>query len=246
MPAFRDNLYLGGAELTPTSSQDFPSGFGIGPLGRVYLWDIVPLVLDAANIAATQTPTGTSVVLTAGTGVTSGVNARGETVLILDVPRAVSVSLVVAGTPRAYTVIGYDYAGQKMSEVITSIAAATVNGKKAFKQILSVTGAGGSVTAITVGTTDILGIPVCVPDRVYAVSANWNNTLARDTGTLVVADITDPATTITGDVRGTYVPSTASDGVKRLVMAVGTPALAAGPNATRARAFGVTQNLGTT
>ena len=46
-----------------------------------------------------------------------------------------------------------------------------------------------------------------------------------------------------GDVRGTYVPSSACDGTKRLVMGVLLPALAVGPNATRAGALGVNQNL---
>ena len=187
---FTDDLYLGGATLTPYDSADFPSGFGIGPMGRVYVWDTVPLALNAANIAASQTPTGTSVTVTAGTGVTSTTNTRGETVLVLDVPRAVGVFLTAGGTPRAYTIVGYDYAGQKMSEVITSVANATTNGKKAFRQILSVTGAGGSVQPITIGTTDILGIPVRVTDRGYT-TPRWNNTLAQDAGTLVVADTTD-------------------------------------------------------
>lgn len=245
MPHFGDDLFLGGATLTPYPTEDFPSGFGVGPLGRIYVWDIVPLALNAANIAASQTPTGTSVTLTAGTGVTSAVNGRGETVLVLDVPRAVSIFLTAGGTPRAYIVTGYDYAGQKMSEQITTVANATTNGKKAFKQILSVTGAGGSVQPITIGTTDILGLPVRVPDRGYA-GFKWNNTLAADAGTLVVADTTDPATTTTGDVRGTYVPSSATDGSKRLVGNLHLSSAAAGPTATRAAAFGVTQNLGTT
>lgn len=245
MPHFGDDLFLGGATLTPYPTEDFPSGFGVGPLGRVFVYDIVPLTLNAANIAASQTPTGTTVVLTAGTSVTSVTNNRGETVLQLDVPRAVSIFLTAGGTPRAYVVTGYDYAGQKMSEQITSVANATTNGKKAFKQILSITGAGGSVQPITVGTTDILGLPVRVNDRGY-VTAGWNNTLARDAGTLVVADTTDPATTTTGDVRGTYVPSSATDGSKRLIVTIALPTTAVGPTANRAGAFGLTQNLGTT
>jgi hypothetical protein len=51
------------------------------------------------------------------------------------------------------------------------------------------------------------------------------------------------ATTTTGDVRGTYLPSSAPDGVKRLVMTIALPAIAVGPNATRIGALGVNQNL---
>ncbi len=244
-----DDIYLGGLTGGPTlydpqgGGLDIgPGGLGIGPIGRIYIWDTVPLTLGAANIAASQTPTGTSVTLAAGTGTTSVVNGRGETVIRLDVPRAVSVALVVGGTPRAYTVVGYDYTGQKMSEAITSIAAATVNGKKAFKDILSITGAGGSVSAITIGTTDILGCPVRIAGLGYIIHPGWDEVLAADAGTAVAAVATTPTTT-TGDVRGTYVPSSATDGARRLVMAIALPAIAAGPNATRIGGYGVNQNL---
>jgi hypothetical protein len=53
--------------------------------------------------------------------------------------------------------------------------------------------------------------------------------------------MTTPATSTTGDVRGTYVPSTATNGVKRLVVVIALPGIAAGPNATRTGALGVTQ-----
>ena len=50
-----------------------------------------------------------------------------------------------------------------------------------------------------------------------------------------------PATTTTGDVRGTYTPATASNGIVRTVMGILLPAIAVGPNATRVGALGVTQ-----
>lgn len=247
MPAFKDNLYLGGAQMTPTDPDDAPSGFGVGPMGRVYLWDTVPAALVNDNIALAQTPAGAgALTLTAGAGVTALVNKRGENVLQFDVPRAIDIGLVVGGTARTYTVVGYDKFGQKMSENITTVANTRVAGKKAFFQILSITGlAGGSTTAITVGTTDVLGIPVRVTDLGYIQAVHWKGVLAQDAGTAVVADVTDPATTTTGDVRGTYAPSDATDGSKRLTMLIGIPAIGSGPNATRAGAYGVTQNLGT-
>ena len=129
-----------------------------------------------------------------------------------------------------------------MSEAITSSSSIStaVSGKKAFYQISSIATAGATGTALTVGTTDILGIPVRVVDAGYVVNVGWNNTLARDAGTFVQA-ATATATTTTGDVRGTYLPSSASDGIKRLVMTVGCNAIMVGPNATRVGALGVTQ-----
>ena len=229
----------GNALLNDPSNMDL----GVGPLGRIYVWDTVPQALVANNIAATQTPAAAgAVTLTAGTSVKSVVTLNG-TVLQLDVPRAVSVT-TGAGSPtsRNFTVSGYDYYGQAMSEVIASsgTASTAVNGKKAFYQISGITVSGGTVVAITIGTTDILGIPVRVTDAGYIARAGYNNTLAEDAGTFAAA-ATATATTTTGDVRGTYVPSAATDGIKRLVMGILLPAIAVGPNATRVGALGVTQ-----
>ena len=219
-----------------------PMDVGVGPLGRVYVWDVVAQTAAVANIAASQTPAAAgALTLTAGASVTSVVLYNGTTVLQLDCPRAVSVTQAVGGTARTYTVSGYDYYGQAMSEQITSVANATTNGKKAFYQISSVTVAGGgTVTAMSVGTTDVLGCPVRILDLGYIVHAGYNNTLADNAGTAVAA-VTATATATTGDVRGTFTPNGATDGIKRLVMTIALPAIAVGPNATRTGAFGVTQ-----
>lgn len=220
-----------------------PMDLGVGPLGRIYVWDTIPQALVANNIAASQTPAAAgAITLTAGTSVKSVVTNNG-TVLQLDVPRAVSVT-TGSGSPtsRNFTVSGYDYYGQPMSEVIASSAtqSTAVNGKKAFYQISGITVSGGTVVAITIGTTDILGLPVRVTNAGYLARVGYNNTLAEDAGTFVAA-VTATATTTTGDVRGTYVPSAATDGIKRLVVGILLPAIAVGPNATRTGALGVTQ-----
>ena len=234
--------------ITITSSGDnslgdpSPMDLGVGPLGRVYIWDTVPQTLQTNNIAATQTPAAAgALTLTAGTSAKSVVRSDGTTVIQLNTPRAVSISLVTGGTARAYTVAGYDYYGQAMSEVITTVAAATTVGKKAFYQIVSITGAGGgSTTAVTAGTADVFGLPVRCIDAGYVVKVGWNNAILQNAGTFVAAD-TATATTSTGDVRGTFAPTTAADGIKRLVMTIALPAIAVGPNATRVGALGVTQ-----
>jgi hypothetical protein len=221
-----------------------PMDLGIGPLGRIYVWDVIPQALVANNIATAQT-TSSTITLTAGTSVKSVVNTYGQTVLQLDIPRAVSI---VSGTGtltnRNVTITGYDYYGQPMSEVIATgtVQSTTVKGKKAFFTILSATISGSLGATIAIGTTDILGLPVRVFNVAYIASVKSNNTLAQDAGTFVAAD-TATATTTTGDVRGTYVPATASDGIVRTVMGILLPAIAVGPNATRTGALGVNQNL---
>jgi len=304
---------------------------GVGPLGRVFIWDFVPQTLQAANIAASQTPAAAgNLTLTAGTSAKSLVRTDGTTVIQLNTPRALQVvtstaaattlagvaiantsggitftsqaglvtgqRLTISGTlggtgsitgyttpttyiltavtatsatltttagaavvttagtptgltytlgvaPQTVTVSGYDYYGQAMTEAITSSASIStaVNGKKAFYQISSIAVGGATGTAVTVGTTDIFGLPVRCFDAGYVVKVGWNNTLLQNAGTFVVADMTNPATSTTGDVRGTFTPTSASDGVKRLVMTIAVPAIAVGPNATRTGALGVTQ-----
>lgn len=216
-----------------------PMDLGVGPLGRIYVWDVIPQAAVTNNIAVSQTASGAgAVTLTAGTSVKSVVRTDGTTVLQLDLPRAVKVNC--STTARAFTVSGYDYYGQAMSEVITvAVAGTAVTGKKAFFQISGITIA-GSATAVTVGTSDVLGLPVRVFNVAYIASVKSNNTLAQDAGTFVAAD-TATATTTTGDVRGTYTPATASDGIVRTVMGILLPGIAVGPNATRTGALGVTQ-----
>jgi len=226
-----------------------PMDLGIGPVGRIYVWDVVPQALVTNNIAASQTPAAAgNLTLTAGTSVRSVVRPDGTTVLQLDLPRAVQLTTAsgTISTSRTLTVTGYDYYGQPMSEAIatgtTSSAVANVKGKKAFFQITSIAISGALPVAITVGTTDILGLPVRVFNVAYIASVKSNSTLAQDAGTFVAAD-TATATTTTGDVRGTYVPATASDGIVRTVMGILLPGIAVGPNATRVGAIGVNQNL---
>ena len=232
--------------ITITSSGDAylgdpaPMDLGVGPLGRVYIWDCVPQTLQTANIAASQTASGAgAVTLTAGTSVKTVVRPDGVTVLQLNTPRALQIN--TSTTARTITISGYDYYGQPMTEAITvGTQGVAKSGKKAFYQIASAT-INGSATAVTIGTTDIFGLPVRCFDAGYVVKVGWNNTLAQDAGTFTPADMTNPASSTTGDVRGTYQPSSASDGTKRLVMTIALPGIAVGPNATRIGALGVTQ-----
>ena len=221
-----------------------PMSLGVGPLGRIYVFDAIPQAKGAAVLsAAASYAAAANATLVAGAGVKAVRNAAGSTVYQLDTPRAVSIT-IGTGTIAAtnVTVSGYDYYGQAMSEVISTgtTQSTTVNGAKAFFQVSSVAVAGDCGGTISVGTTDIIGLPVRVNNAGYISRAGWNNTLAEDAGTFVAA-ATATATTSTGDVRGTFTPSSACDGIKRLVVGILLPAIAVGPNATRQGALGVTQ-----
>lgn len=245
MPQFSDDIFLGTATAPGplVSNNPSPMAQGVGPMARVYIFDVVPVTLQAAGLAASQNPgSGASFTLAAGTGVTSRVRADGTTEYVLDTPRCVTITAAGANT-ATYRVTGYDLYGQPMTQLLAAPSTSTVATTKAFKTITSVANANATAgtNGLTVGFNDKLGIPVRVPSVPYIVSVKWDTALANDTGTFVAADATDPATASTTDVRGCYTPSSAANGSRRLVMAIALPALAAGPQATRVGAFGVTQ-----
>ena len=221
-----------------------PMDLGIGPLGRVYIWDVIPQAKVANNLATAQSPTS-AFTLTAGTSVKAVTLSNGSIGYALDVPRALIIT-IGAGTiaNQTITISGYDYYGQSMSEAIATgtTQSTTVSGKKAFYIVTSITTTGAVGGTVAVGTTDLLGIPVRVTNVAYVTSVKSNSTLAQDAGSFVAAD-TATATTTTGDVRGTYAPATASNGIVRTVMTIALPGIAVGPNATRIGALGVNQNL---
>jgi hypothetical protein len=216
---------------------------GVGPVGRVYVFDVVPLTLQAAGLATSQNPTsGGSFTLTAGTGVTSRIRPDGTTEFVLDTPRCVTITAAGANS-ATYKVFGYDQYGQPMTQLLAAPSTSTVATTKAFKTVTAITNqnATAGTNNLTCGFNDKLGLPIAVTDMTYLVRVGYNNTQADAAGTFVVADSTSPATASTTDVRGCYTPASAADGTKRLVIVIATPAITAGPNATRVGAFGVTQ-----
>jgi len=245
MPQWSDDIYLGTAPtgIAGPDSVGNPGGTGIGPMGRVYVYDIVPATLLTNGVALSQNPgSGGSFVLMAGAGTTLGTDPSGAPIVILDVPRVVTITAAGANT-AVYRVTGYDYLGQLMTWLPVAPSTSTVTSTKAFKSILSATNtnATAGTNGLTVGFADVFGLPVRVSAIPYIQSVKWDTALADNAGTAVAADATSPATALTGDVRGTYAPNTAANGARRLVMSIAVPAIGCGPNATRLGALGVTQ-----
>lgn len=230
-----DDLWMGNATGPQTNSWAGPGtiGRGVGPMGRVYLFDIVPAAAAANAVCASQS------VGAAGALTVDGASASGG-VATFDYARTVNIDTSSANnTTQVITVTGTDYWGQAQTEAITCNGTSTVNGDKAFKTISAVSSNAALTGTITVGNNDTFGLPYRVTDAGYLVRVGWAGALAEDAGTFVAAD-TAAATATTGDVRGTYTPSSAANGSRRLVIAIGMTALQAGPDATQTGAIGVT------
>lgn len=219
MTGIADSLFLGPAKtnVAPRSA----GGYGFGPVGRVYVFDIVPLALNASGYAASQSPGAASLTLSAGTGVTAIVDTFGITRYTADVPRGVTITSGGNDVGITYLVSGYDQYGSAMTQKVTGTNGGTATTLKAFMSVVSIVPSGSVASTVTAGTADLFGLPVCVIDAGYIANIGWNNTLADNGGTFVVADQTSPATNLTGDVRSTYSQTgAASNGSRRLVMEV--------------------------
>lgn len=229
-------LYLGGT--TAGSRQS-----GVGPLGRVIFKNIIPLALAVNNVATVVGQTANvAIPLVAGTGTTLGVapDGSGRAVIVLDTPRAVSLTSAGNLSASNITVVGFDQYGQLQTQTRAGPNANTVNTLKAFASVLSVTSGTTSATTMSVGTSDIFGLDYVCLDAGYIISAKWNNVLAQNAGTLVDADVTTPATAATGDTRGTYAQAgAASDGTKRLVICQHLDGSQCGKSATQVALLGV-------
>lgn len=168
----------------------------------------VPVTLDPDGICLSQTPGAAGNMTMAGALVTSGV-------AYFDVPRCISITTGADESGKTFLVTGTDEYGQTMSELITGPNNTTGFGAKAFWTVTSVYCSAATTGAITVGHGDKFGLPFKLRD---VPIPRWAGTLAQDAGTYVAAVTTDPATTTTGDVRGTYTPSSASNGTRRLTL----------------------------
>ena len=243
-----DDLFLGPAFAGgPGMAESAPGSgggptvqsVGVGPMGRIYVYDIVPVTLGAALLAAAQQLAGAgNLVLTAGAGVTTEV-VNGETRLVLDVPRNVTLTSTADFSATTFTITGYDVYGKRMTQTRLGPNNNTVGTLKAFKKIVSIASSTALGTNTSAGIGDVFGLPLRVIDGGYVQSVKWAGALAADAGTFVAAVTTNPNTAALGDVRGTYAPSSASNGARRLVMSIAVPAIGSGANATRVGAFGV-------
>jgi hypothetical protein len=235
MPQFSDDLWLGGATGPQSQGWAGPGQVyeGVGPLGRVYIYDIVPATISATAVCAAQA------VAAAGNATINGTSAASG-VATFNCCRNVSiVSSSASDTTQTVTVTGTDFWGQAQTSLLTINGTTTVNGNKGFKTITRVAVSAVFVGNLSVGMGDTFGLPYKVTDAGYLTRTGWAGAVADNAGTFTAADTATPSAS-TGDVRGTFLPATsASNGVRRLVIGIGLTAAAAGPDATQVGAVGL-------
>lgn len=207
-------LWVGDAR--PANSQQGTPGMETTP---VFVYSVVPATLQSDNLVTAKIVTGSeTLTLVAGTSITT-TTINGSTYYALDVPRNLRITGATASvTASVVTVTGKDEYFQTMTETITGpTGTAVTSGAKAFKYLLSATASGNTVSAITVGTGDVFGFPY----RVAALGQYqlfWALNWITDSAGFTAAVTTSPATSLTGDVRGTYSSATASNGSRRLTV----------------------------
>lgn len=184
-------------------------------------------LVNAVTSAATVGGTAPVVGVANFYAVSASIAAAGSAVLAAttpDVPRNVVGAWTTSST---ITVTGLDYWGYPQTEAQTGT---TFTGKKAFSQITSITSS-ASITGSTFGTGNVLGLPFACRTGDF-MSPMFND--AADASTFVAMDTTYPATSSTGDVRGTVAAAGTLNGAKYLVAL-----LKPWDGATQVQTFGV-------
>jgi hypothetical protein len=112
----------------------------------------------------------------------------------------------VAGSPAGNILIqGLDIYMRPQSELIASAAGAgTAYGKKAYKVLLAATPQFTAGQNYTVVTSDLIGLPLSVLPNQLAPAIRMAGADYSGDAVTQYADLTNPATTLTGDPRGAF------------------------------------------
>lgn len=113
-----------------------------------------------------------------------------------DVPRNITVKVITVGTADTMgtiVVVGTNYADEAITETITPVSGATVEGIKAFKTTTSVTGEGwvidaveGTADTIEVGVGNELGLPLALSAATQMIFGILGTTITAHNPTIAV------------------------------------------------------------
>ena len=180
------------------------------PISPIYVYEITPATGTTVSIAAAQAVSGAGNLTINGTLATSGVAT-------LDVPRNVIItSSSGTDTTQTATVTGTDAYAVPVVETITLTGTSSAQGLKAFLTVSKVAMSASTVGNVSAGTGDKFGVPFRI-NKKGSMQAFWDATWNSGSATTTLGS-TSTATATTGDVRGTYLPATASDGTRTLAL----------------------------
>lgn len=180
------------------------------PVSPVYVYEITPSTGTTVSIAAAQAVSGAGNLTINGTLATSGVAT-------LDVPRnVILVSSSGTDSTQTATITGTDAYSVPVVETVTLTGTTSAQGLKAFLTVSKVAMSASTVGNISAGTGDKYGVPYRI-NKKGSLQAFWDATWNSGSATTTLGS-TSTATATTGDVRGTYLPATASDGTRTLAL----------------------------
>lgn len=205
-----DTLGAKNATVDPASGMEIfdPVSLGIINLGQPPAASANAIYLSAAlTAAALKGQTLTGAIVSGGVAIIAARTGR---------------NIVAAWTGAAVlTVRGFDMYGKAITE--SSAAGTAFTGKKAFAKVTSIQ-VSADVTALTVGTGVVLGLPVYLPNTGMILKETQDGAPAV-AGTIVGGLVlTTKPTATTADNRGTYAPNTAPDGTHNYSLLAALPA----------------------
>ena len=171
----------------------------VGDNGRISFNS--PIVATAAQFVSAQ-----SIAVAGSLQAASLLNAA-----TIDAPFGRNLTFVLSGVGTGTLIAdGSDYLGQPMSESAAYNGATPVVMNKAFKTIRQLTWTAVAATTINIGVGSQLGIP-------YKAIKVWTEEVGGapvgTVGTLTNPSLVDPQTLTTADPRGTFLATTALNGV---------------------------------
>jgi hypothetical protein len=212
-------LFHGNAEYGPGISVFGRDGFPWTPHVR---WRFQARTDPFGAAVAPQAKSTNSVKTAATISTTGAITFSGSLVsggvATFDVPRNITINTTESGVPGTISFTGTDYYGAILSEKILGPngSLSPGNGLKAFKTVTAGTLETAMTYSISIGHGDTLGLPFCL-EGAYDVLSVYVDSTASTTSTITAAD-TNTATASTGDVRGTILPSTAPNGVRKFTI----------------------------
>jgi hypothetical protein len=143
-----------------------------------------PLATAAANnICLSQTPAGAGYLILNGALIVAGV-------AVLDTPRRILLTTNANETAKTFTVLGTNWAGNSITEVITGVTSSTVASVLDYATVISIYASAATAAAITFGTTttaaspwvrfDSWGIPQASIQAVVTGTVSYTLQLTQD------------------------------------------------------------------